>query len=571
MDNDNNNKYSTQIHGNTEEVLLGIKKSAQKISDIVAHTAGPYGHNVMLVNGRTCRITKDGISVLRSMTEPETESDFIALSVIRSASDETNRKAGDGTTATCILANEIFQKGHTFLTAGVNGNLLRNGINKASELAQSIVAKNIAVPVKDDQDIYNVAKVSANGSDEIAKILTDVFSKIGKDGMARVELSNTDKTTSKIVYGMTIDRGFESPYFATNPHGEAVLDNPIILLVNKRLSVLGELLKPFEALSKLNRPILVVAENYDPDILNTFIVNKIRGLPICAILGPNYGEWRTKMMEDLAVVTGGKVISPATGLTLESVCTDTTILGSAKQVIVTAESTSIIADTTVIDKKRFDDRVAEIDAELADEKATDYDRNINKTRKARMVSGIGIISVGGATEAEMHEKKDLVDDAFASVSSSQKKGIVPGCGLTYLAVQDELYAWLEEHLKELTSEEAAGFRVFADALSKPFLTICGNSGKQNAAYALGAVQEANRSEHLTHAENKQYGVSLSGWTKCVDLGTGEMIDVLDKGIVDSAAAVIETMKNGSAAAGQLLSLSGVVNTPVKPVPVQTQV
>ena len=565
-----NNNYSTQIHGNTEEVLLGVKKSAQKISDIVAQTAGPYGHNVFLLNGKTARVTKDGISVLRSMTEPETESDFIALSVIRSASDETNRKAGDGTTATCILANEIFQQGHTFLTAGVNGNLLRKGINKASELAQKLVAENLSTPVKTDQDIYNVAKVSANGSDEIAKILTDVFSKIGKDGMARVELSNTDKTTSKIVYGMTIDRGFESPYFATNEHGEAVLDNPVILLVNKRLSVLGELLKPFDALAKLNRPILVIAENYDPDILNTFVVNKLRGLPICAILGPNYGEWRTKMMEDLAVVTGGKVISPETGLTLDSICTDATILGSAKQVIVTSESTSIIADPSVIVKERFDKRVAEIESELADEKATDYDKNINKTRKARMVSGIGIISVGGATEAEMHEKKDLVDDAFASVSSSQKHGIVPGCGLTYLTIQDELYAWLAEHISELTSEEASGFRVFADALSKPFLTVCGNSGKQNAHYALGMVQAANREEHLTHKETEAYKVPISAWTRCVDLGTGEMVDLMEKGIVDSAAAVIETMKNAASAAGQLLSLSGVVNTPMKPMPVQTQ-
>ena len=565
-----NNNYSTQIHGNTEEVLLGVKKSAQKISDIVAQTAGPYGHNVFLLNGKTARVTKDGISVLRSMTEPETESDFIALSVIRSASDETNRKAGDGTTATCILANEIFQQGHTFLTAGVNGNLLRKGINKASELAQKLVAENLSTPVKTDQDIYNVAKVSANGSDEIAKILTDVFSKIGKDGMARVELSNTDKTTSKIVYGMTIDRGFESPYFATNEHGEAVLDNPVILLVNKRLSVLGELLKPFDALAKLNRPILVVAENYDPDILNTFVVNKLRGLPICAILGPNYGEWRTKMMEDLAVVTGGKVISPETGLTLDSICTDATILGSAKQVIVTSESTSIIADPSVIVKDRFDKRVAEIESELADEKATDYDKNINRTRKARMVSGIGIISVGGATEAEMHEKKDLVDDAFASVSSSQKHGIVPGCGLTYLTIQDELYAWLAEHIAELTSEEASGFRVFADALSKPFLTVCGNSGKQNAHYALGMVQAANREEHLTHKETEAYKIPISAWTRCVDLGTGEMVDLMEKGIVDSAAAVIETMKNAASAAGQLLSLSGVVNTPVKPMPVQTQ-
>lgn len=554
-----NEKYCTRINEKTDEVLLAIKKSAQKISDIVSQTAGPYGHNVMLINGKTCRITKDGISVLRSITEPETESDFIALSVIRSASDETNRLAGDGTTATCILANEIFQQGHTFLTAGMNGNLLRNGIVKASDLAQKMVVDKLSTPVKDDKDIYNVAKISANGSDEIAQILTDVFSKIGKDGMARVELSNTDKTTSKIVYGMTIDRGLESPYFATNEHGEAVLDNPIILLVNKRLSVVGELFEPFKLLAKLNRPILVVAEGYDPDILNTFVVNKIRGLPICAILAPNYGEDRTNMMEDLAIVTGGKVISPQTGLTLESIISDQSILGTAKQVIVNGESTSIIADTSVIDKERLDKRIAEIDHVLEDETLNEHDKRIAKTRKARLVSGIGIISVGGATEAEMHEKKDLVDDAFASVSSSQKKGIVPGAGLTYLAIHSALYKWLSEHYNELTQEEASGFKVFADSLTKPFLTICGNSGNQNAQYALGVVQNTNEAEHKNDGK-------ISNWTRCVDFGTGEMIDVIEKGIVDSAAAVIETMKNGAAAGAQLLSLSGVVNTPLKPVP-----
>ena len=564
----NDEKIFTTINKNTDEVLLGIKKASDKIAGIVAQTAGPFGHNVFLLNGRNARVTKDGITVLRSITDPETKYDFIALSVIRSASDETNRKAGDGTTATCILANEIFQQGYNFLTAGCNGNLLRNGILKASELAQKMVVENLSTPIASDKDIYNVAKISSNGSDEIAQILTDVFSKIGKDGMARVELSNTDKTTSKIVYGMTIDRGYESPYFATNEHGEAVLDNPVIVLVNKRLSVLGELYKPFEALSKLNRPILVVAEGYDPDVLNTFIVNKMRGLPICAILAPNYGEWRTKMMEDLAVVTGGKVMSPATGLTLETLMTDMSPLGSAKQVIVTAESTSIIADTTKIDQERFDKRLAEINAELEDEKISDYDRNINRTRKARMVSGIGIISVGGATEAEMHEKKDLVDDAFASVSSSQKKGICPGCGLTYLAIQDELYAWLSEHLTEMSSEESSGFKVFADSLSKPFLTVCGNSGHQNAQYALGVVQNTNREEHLSHKESEAYKIPATAWTKCVDLSSGEMIDVMEKGIVDSAAAIIETLKNSASAGAQLLSLSGLVNTPPKPMPMQ---
>ena len=549
-----NEKFCTEINGNTEEVLLGIKKSAQNIADIVAKTAGPYGGNVMLINGRTARITKDGISVLRSMIEPKTESDFIALSVIRSASDETNRKAGDGTTATCILANEVFQRGHQFLTAGVNGNLIRKGITKASELAQRMVEEKIAIPVKDDKDLYNVAKISANGSDEIAQILTDVFSKVGKDGMARVELSNTDKTTSKIVYGMTFDHGYESAYFATNTHGEAVLDNPVILVVNKRLSVLGELLKPFEALAKLNRPILVIADGMEADIINTFIVNKMRGLPICAVQAPSYNPYKTQMMEDIAVVTGGKVISPSTGITLDQVATDPSILGSAKQVIVTEDSTSIIVDTSVVSQERFDARIAEINNSLADEKVDDRDKNILKTRKARLSGGIGIISVGGATEAEMHEKKDLVDDAFASVSSAQKKGVCPGEGLTYLALHSRLYAWLNEHIGELTQEEGAGFKVFVDSLTKPFLTICGNGGHQNAQFHLGCIQTANE--------------GATKWTKGIDLGSGEPIDVIEAGIIDSAAAVIEVLKNSSSASGQLLSVSGYINTPLKPIPPQ---
>lgn len=556
-------KYCTKLNERTDEVLLSVKKASKSISDMVSKTAGPFGSNVMLINGQNCRITKDGITVLRYIVEPETEADKIALSVIRSASDETNRKAGDGTTATCILANEIFQQGYQFLTAGLNGNLLRNGIVKASGIAQKMVADSLSTPIKGDADIYNVAKISANGSDEIAKIITDVFSKIGKDGMARVELSNTDKTTSRIAYGMNIDRGLESPYFATNEHGEAVLDSPIILLVNKRLSVVGELLEPFKLLAKMNRPILVVAEGYDPDILNTFVVNKIRGLPICAILAPSYGEDRTKMMEDLAIVTGGKVISPQTGLTLESIISDQTILGTAKQVIVNGESTSIIADTSVIDKERLDKRVAELDHLLEDETLDDHSRKVARTRKARLVSGIGIISVGGATEAEMHEKKDLVDDAFASASSSLKKGMCPGAGLTYLAIHDALYEWLTKHIAELSQEEASGFRIFADSLTKPFLTICGNSGNQNAQYALGCIQNTNRSEHQNDSE-------LKPWTKCVDFSSGELIDVIEKGIVDSAAAVIETMKNGASAGAQMLSLSGWVSTPPKPQPVQPQ-
>ena len=560
MEQQTNQKYCTTINGNTEEVLLGIKKSAQKIANIVSQTAGPYGHNIQLINGRNTRITKDGISVLRSMTEPETESDFIALSVIRSASDETNRKAGDGTTATCILSNEVFQQGFQFLTAGINGNLLRKGIVKASELAQKMVEEKLATPVNGENDIFNIAKVSANGDTEIAKILTDVFAKIGKDGTARVELSNTDKTTSKIVYGMTFDRGMESTYFATNEHGEAVLDNPVILVVNKRLSVLGELLKPFEALAKMNRPILVIADGYEQDILNTFVVNKLRGLPICVVLAPSWNPYKTEMMKDIALITGAKVISPETGVKLEDIATDPTIVGTAKQVIVNGESTSIIVNPDVVNGEDFNKRMAEIESQLNNEKLEDQERNILRTRKARLSGGIGVISVGGATEAEMHEKKDLVDDAFASVSSAQKKGFVPGSGLTYLAVNHYLYDWLNEHVSELSQEEAAGFKVFADALTKPFLVICENSGRQNAQFALGCIQNANGTDDK----------EIKTWTKGIDLGSGEPIDVVAQGVIDSASAVIETIKNAASAGAQLLSLSGVVNTPLKPMPMPPQ-
>ena len=555
--------YTTKINGNTEDVLLGLKKSSQKIADIVSQTAGPLGHNVVLKTGKNMRITKDGISVLRWMVAPENDFDEIALNVIRSASDETNRKAGDGTTATCILANEVFQRGHQFLTAGMNGNKLRNGILKASELAQKIVEENIADKVGTNKDIYNVAKISSNGSDEIAGILTDVFSKIGKDGTAHVEMSRTDKTSYKVVSGMNFNNGYCSAYFINNEHGEVVLENPIILMANKRLTVLGELLKPFDAMAKYNRPILVIADGYDPDILNTFVVNKLKGLPICVVEAPAYGDYRTAMLGDIALVTGGKVISPATGLTLNSVIEDPSILGSAKQVIVTDKTTSIVTDPSCVDSDALNKKIAELTHMIEDENTNDHDRNILKTRRARLASGIGIISVGGATEAEMCEKKDLVDDAFASVSSSLKSGIVPGSGLTYLSIHDYLYGWIEQNMSTMSQEEASGFKIFADSLERPFLTICDN-GNGNSQFLLGCVQSANRA---TMEKSSNSGLK---WTRGVDISSGEDIDVLECGIIDSAAAVIETLKNGASAGAQLLSLSGIVSTKLPPQPQQSQ-
>ena len=393
-------KY-TQIHDDSEGFLQEVRKACSKYTALVAKTAGPKGHNVMLIANNQCHLTKDGISVLRSIKEVETAAEKTAIAVLRGASEQTNKVAGDGTTATAILTNEIFQQGFPLLASGINGNALRNGINKAAELAIQLLKENLATPVKDNEDLKRIARISSNGSEEIATTLAELFDKIGKDGYARVEVGNRSTTTSKIVNGMTFGRGMVSPYFQTNDHREAVLDNPVVLIINKKLNVIGELIKPFEAIIKMNRPVLVIADGYEQDIINTLVVNKLRGLPVCAVEAPSWGDWKTGMMEDIAVVCDGKVISPATGMSVEDAVISPGVLGHAKQVIVTADSTCIVPDVDMNPETnpRLKERIALLQSEIDDPEKNDHDKNIARTRKARLTGGIGIITVGGASHS----------------------------------------------------------------------------------------------------------------------------------------------------------------------------
>lgn len=553
-------KY-TQIYNDADGFLQDVRKACAKYAALVAKTAGPKGHNVMLIANNQCHLTKDGISVLRSITDVETAAEKTAIAVLRGTSEQTNKVAGDGTTATAILANEIFQQGFPLLASGINGNSLRQGINKAADLSIKFIKENLATPVKDNEDLKRVARISSNGSEEIATILADLFNQIGKDGYARVELSNGTSTTSKIVQGMTFQRGMVSPYFATNEHREAVLDNPVVLIVNKKLNVIGELIKPFEALMKMNRPILVIADGYEQDIINTLVLNKLHGLPVCAVEAPSWGDWKTGMMEDIAVVCDGKVISPTTGLTLDDAVIQPGVLGHAKQVVVTSESTSIVSasdvDMNPENNPRLKERIALLQSEIDDPDKSEHDKNIARTRKARLTGGIGIVSVGGATEAEIHEKKDLVDDAFSSVKSALEDGVVPGGGVTFLCLQAALSKWATDNPDELDADATLGFGVFVNALTAPTLEIINNampSDKVAGITHIGGIIAANQEMHAKDETLKPWRYGYNG-------AEDEMGDLVNDGVIDSAAAIIAAITNATSGGGSLLTLAGATFTP----------
>ena len=405
----------------------------------------------------------------------------------------------------------------------------------------------------------NIARISSNGSEEIATTLAELFDKIGKDGYARVEVGNRSTTTSKIVNGMTFGRGMVSPYFQTNDHREAVLDNPVVLIINKKLNVIGELIKPFEAIIKMNRPVLVIADGYEQDIINTLVVNKLRGLPVCAVEAPSWGDWKTGMMEDIAVVCDGKVISPATGMSVEDAVISPGVLGHAKQVIVTADSTCIVPDTDMNPETnlRLKERIALLQSEIDDPEKNDHDKNIARTRKARLTGGIGIITVGGATEAEINEKKDLVDDAFSSVKSALVDGVVPGGGVTFLCLQAALSKWASDNPDELTPDETVGFGVFTNSLTAPALSIIDNampSDKVAGITHIGGIIAANQE---VHEKDK----ALTAWRYGYNGAEDEMGDLVNDGVIDSAAAIIAAITNATSGGGSLLTLAGATFTP----------
>jgi len=554
----------------TEKLLSGVSKTAA----LVGETYGPRGNNIILsdqVEGGGAplvKVTKDGITVLRGISFDDCYEN-LAVSILKTASDQTNFQAGDGTTGTCILAESIFKEGLKCFVSGVNRMQVRNGISKAAKRAISDLRK-LSKKISSKEDIWNVAYVSSNHSTEIADVLSDVFSKIGPNGTIRVEEGNSVNIESKIVEGMQFAEGYISPYFATNSKMEAVLENPWIFIYNKRISSINEILAPIgkvmDSVKSGERSILIIADDIDGDALSTVIYNRLRGLQICAVKSPSYGENRKNMMADIAILTGGKVISEETGIGPQDVTLE--VIGEAKQVIVTKNSCTIVGGSG--DAEEIKMRVEQLKSQI--EYSTDaYDLKKMQERLAKLTDGIGIVSVGASTEIELKEKKFLVDDAFCACKAALAEGVLPGGGIALHVVKKELEKWIADQVSvksELkTDAEITGAKIVMEACDAPIRRILQNAGiapdivlenidrKQVETPIKYAENEELTDENETQTVNRFEGFNVL---------TESYVSMLDEGIMDSTSAIVAEVQNASSVAGVLLTTTGAVVNKMPP-------
>ena len=422
-------KYDTDAR---QSVLVGV----QKLAKAVKSTLGPGGRNVVIDKKFGApQITKDGVTVAKEIELPDAFENMGAQ-MLREVASKTNDTAGDGTTTAVLLGEAIYREGLKNVTAGANPTMLKRGVDKAVEAAVAELAK-LSKKVKDHGAIAQVATISANGDTEIGGKIAEAMEKVGKDGTITVEESKTMETTLDVVEGMQFDKGYLSPYFVTNPDSmEAVLENAYVLIHEKKISSLQDLLPVLQAVAKTGKPLLIVAEDVDGEALATLVVNKLRGsLNICAVKAPGFGDRRKAMLQDIAVLTGGRVISDEVGLKLENAKIDD--LGQASRITVDKDNTTIVEG-----KGKTADiqaRVAEIKHQI-DNTTSDYDREKLQERLAKLAGGVAVIHVGAATEVEMKEKKDRIDDALHATRAAVEEGIVPGGGVALLRTRKALKA-----------------------------------------------------------------------------------------------------------------------------------
>ncbi len=504
------------------EILEGIRKLARTVKS----TLGPVGHNVLLQKSWGApRVTKDGVTVSKEIELPEPFQNMGAK-LVNEVATKTSDIAGDGTTTATVLAEAIYSEGLKNITAGAAPVTVKRGIDAAVEIAVNEVGK-MAVKVGGKDDIEKVGTISANGDKNVGKILAAAFDKVGKDGVIEVEEGKALETTWEHVEGMQFDKGYVSPYFITNTTSlEAVLDDPYILIFEKKISSLRDVVPLLEKILNLSKPLLIIAEDLEGEALAALVVNKLRGtLNVAAVKAPGFGERRKAMMGDIATLTGGVFISEDRGIKLESV--ELEMLGRAKRVVVTKDDTTIIEGAGK--KKEIDARIAQIRAQI--EKTTsDYDREKLQERLAKLTGGVALVNVGGATEVEVKERKDLVDDAFHATKAAAEEGVVPGGGVALLrAIKAVLNA-----AKKVEGDEAVGYRIIAKALEYPVRQIAENAGVDG-----GVVVD----EILSNNE-RNFGY---------DAARGEYGDMVAAGIIDPAKVVRVALQNAASVAGLMLT------------------
>jgi len=506
-----------------------LLRGVEKLAKAVKATLGPSGRNVILDKKfGSPTITKDGVTVAKEI-ELEDPYENMGAQLVREVASKTSDVAGDGTTTATVLAESIYREGLRNVTAGANPTSLQRGIMKAVE-AITEELKKISKKVSDRTEIAQVATVSANWDKTIGEIIADAMDKVGKDGTITVEEAKSIETTLDVVEGMQFDKGYLSPYFVTNAEDmEASLDNPYILIYEKKISSLKDLLPLLEKVAKAGRPLLIIAEDVEGEALATLVVNKLRGtLQVCAVKAPGFGDRRKAMLEDIAVLTGGKMISEDLGIKLENIKVED--LGKAKRVTIDKENTTIVEGTGK--NSDIQGRVAQIRRQI-EETTSDYDKEKLQERLAKLAGGVAVINVGAATETEMKEKKARVEDALHATRAAVEEGIVAGGGVALIRAQKAL-----EGMRGLDADEKVGVQIVRRAIEEPLRQLADNAGAEGALI----VEEVKKRKG-----NEGY-----------DVAKGEYVDLVKAGIVDPTKVTRSALQNAASIAGLLLTTEALV-------------
>ncbi|NNU17636.1 chaperonin GroEL [Parvularcula sp. ZS-1/3] len=509
-----------------EKMLKGV----DILANAVKVTLGPKGRNVVIEKSFGApRVTKDGVSVAKEI-ELEDKFENMGAQMVKEVASKTNDIAGDGTTTATVLAQAIVKEGAKSVAAGMNPMDLKRGIDTAVLRVLDTIKSN-ATPVEGSQGITQVGTISANGEASIGEMIAHAMDKVGNEGVITVEESKTAETELDVVEGMQFDRGYLSPYFVTNAEKMAVeLEDPFILLHEKKLSNLQAMLPLLESVVQSSRPLLIIAEDVEGEALATLVVNKLRGgLKVAAVKAPGFGDRRKAMLEDIAILTGGQVVSEDLGIKLENVGLD--MLGTAKRVVINKDDTTIVDG--VGEKSDIEARTAQIRAQI-EETSSDYDREKLQERLAKLAGGVAVIKVGGATEVEVKERKDRVDDALNATRAAVEEGIVPGGGTALL--------YASKSLDGLTGENAdqdAGIQIIRRALQAPLRQIVENAGNEGSI-VVGKLLEQGDVKFGFNAQTEEYG------------------DLLDMGIVDPAKVVRTALQDAASVAGLLITTEAMI-------------
>lgn len=499
----------------------------EKLTDAVKVTMGPRGRNVLLQKSFGApTITKDGVSVAKEieLVEPL---ENMGAQLVKEVANNTAEEAGDGTTTATVLAYSVFKEGLRNVTAGANPIELKRGMDKASEAILNEL-KTISKPVVEQKEIEQVATISANSDKDIGAMIAQAMEKVGKDGVITVEEAKGISDELEVVEGMQFDRGYLSPYFVTNAEKMiAELESPFVLLYDKKISNLKDMLPMLEAVNKAGRPLLIIAEDVDGEALTTLVVNRLRGsLNIAAVKAPGFGDRRKAMLEDIAILTGATVVSEELGMSLESAGVD--VLGTAAKIVIDKENTTIVDGAG--ESAKVDDRVAQIKAEIGTT-TSDYDKEKLQERLAKLSGGVAVIKVGAATETEMKEKKDRVDDALSATRAAVEEGIVIGGGAALINAASKVNL-------ELCGDQKIGSEIILRAIKAPLKQIAINAGFDAGV----VVNEVEKS-----ADNVGFNAA-----------TGEYVDMFEAGIVDPAKVERVAMQNAVSVASLLLTTEATV-------------